>query len=245
MARDFSVGASDLSALGKIIAEGWELRMLSNLHAKIYLFDHSKMIVGSGNWTNKGLRLCGEGNLEAALEVAPDDDAIAFIDGIMKCSTIISETVLLNMIAHLDSAETDYNSNNIIWPDGFFDQAEFLLVSDFPFSGPGLPSSLYKENSDLPFAQLERAATHEQKEDCFKKTKALRWLIDTLKRNPQSQMYFGELSSVLHEALADDPAPYRRQIKELLAALLEYVKIYSPSVISVSRPNHSQLIKLI
>src|SRR6266571_65994 len=68
---DFLSGASDMAALQHLLA--WpaevanvELRAISNVHAKVWVFDSDLAMVGSGNATSSGL----DGNLEYGLAVA-------------------------------------------------------------------------------------------------------------------------------------------------------------------------------
>jgi hypothetical protein len=70
---DFLSGASDITALQHLLA--WptelpgskvELRAISNLHAKVWVFDSTLALVGSGNATYSGL----ESNLEYGLAIA-------------------------------------------------------------------------------------------------------------------------------------------------------------------------------
>ena len=53
--RDFAVGSSNLDTLCSLAREGVEIRSLSNLHAKIYIFDNSSALVTSANATNAGM----------------------------------------------------------------------------------------------------------------------------------------------------------------------------------------------
>ena len=70
---DFLSGASDIAALQHMLlwpaefaGASLEMRVINNLHAKVWVFDADLAIVGSGNATMSGL----EGNLEYGLVVA-------------------------------------------------------------------------------------------------------------------------------------------------------------------------------
>ena len=65
--RDFAIGASDLKTLCTLARDGVEIYSLSDLHAKMYIFDETHALVTSANATNGGLRH----NLECGL--ATDD----------------------------------------------------------------------------------------------------------------------------------------------------------------------------
>jgi HKD family nuclease len=53
--NDFYVGASDLTALNWLMKKGAEIRGVSGLHTKMYLFDGRQVIVSSANMTRGGL----------------------------------------------------------------------------------------------------------------------------------------------------------------------------------------------
>ena len=57
---------------------------------------------------------------------------------------------------------------------------------------------------------------------------------------------FGQISSLLHDELCDDPAPYRRDIKDIQANLYEYLKLYASDEIEVYVPGRrSQVLRLV
>ena len=61
--RDFAVGASNLDTLCALVKDGVTVHSLSDLHAKIYVFDDSSALVTSANATVSGMRR----NLECGL----------------------------------------------------------------------------------------------------------------------------------------------------------------------------------
>ena len=66
--RDFAIGSSNLDTLCSLSSGGFIIRSLSDLHAKIYIFDDSAALVTSANATYGGLmhnRECGLGTRDA------------------------------------------------------------------------------------------------------------------------------------------------------------------------------------
>ena len=61
--RDFAVGASNLDTLCALVKDGVAVHSLSDLHAKMYVFDDSSALVTSANATVSGMRR----NLECGL----------------------------------------------------------------------------------------------------------------------------------------------------------------------------------
>ena len=49
----------------------------------------------------------------------------------------------------------------------------------------------------------------------------------------------------LHNALVEDPKPYRREVKELLSNLLSWVEELEMEEIVIDRPNYSQRIRIL
>lgn len=58
-------------------------------------------------------------------------------------------------------------------------------------------------------------------------------------------MYFGEITANLHNALLNDPRPYRKDVKQLLANLLNWIAALDINEIVVDRPAHSQRVRYI
>lgn len=240
---DMASGGSDFSAIESILSEGWKVRALSNLHAKIYMFDESRMIVGSGNWTTNGLRLYGAGNEEAAIDVPPNSDSISYVHTLVDQSRELSLGTLTQMKALLQSVNYPQPDLASDWPETILPDRSKLYVIDFPFSKVGYANQAYFDNPGAPFAVIERASRREKPEH-LRRSRAFRWLLKELNEKDNGEIYFGELSARLHECLADDPRPYRREIKDLLANLISYVEEFAQTEIIVDRPNHSQRMRL-
>ena len=70
---------------------------------------------------------------------------------------------------------------------------------------------------------------------------AWRWLV-SMSADP---IYFGSLSSLLHDSLLDDPAAYRKEVKELLSNILSWSEFMCPERCRFDTPNVSQRIQII
>ena len=236
---DFAKGASDLNALRDCIKNGYQVKALVNLHAKIYQIDHDTIFNGSANLTGKGLALVNNGNLESCSRVNACEQSKAFINKIVESATDLTLSMLDKMQAYLDQFEdTDKTELPAVWPEEILPQTTELFVSDFPLGKPGVTLNEYQLNPSLPFAQIENA-----KDDfvfasiLFKQTKAYRWLRAQITENQSERdLGFGQISRLLHDALADDPAPYRQEIKDLQANLYSYLKLYASDEIEVYMP---------
>jgi hypothetical protein len=66
--RDFAIGSSNLNTLCTLARDGFSIHSLSDLHAKIYIFDNSSALVTSANATYSGMNRnweCGFGTHNA------------------------------------------------------------------------------------------------------------------------------------------------------------------------------------
>ncbi|MCK8123736.1 phospholipase D-like domain-containing protein [Pseudoalteromonas sp. 2CM39R] len=236
---DFLTGASDLETIKTALSEGYTVKALSNLHAKIYQIDDDLIFNGSANLTGKGLSIVSESNYEACTKVVGCIESNRFIENIVSAAVPITSLALERMELFLDRFEgLDMVGVPATWPLDILSQPSSLFVSDFPLTQPGYKAYEYELNPSLPFAQIENA-----KEDfalassLFKQTKAYRWIKALVNENESERdLGFGKISSLLHDELADDPAPYRQEIKNLQANLYSYLKLYASDEIVVYVP---------
>jgi len=236
---DFAKGASDLNALRDCINNGYQVKALVNLHAKIYQVDHDIIFNGSANLTGKGLALVNNGNLESCSRVNACEQSKAFMNKIVESATELTINTLDKMQAYLEQFDdADVTELPAVWPEEILPQTTALFVSDFPLGKPGVSLNEYKLNPSLPFAQIENTKDDSAlASTLFKQTKAYCWLKKQITVNQSDRdLGFGQLSRLLHDALADDPAPYRQEIKDLQANLYSYVKLYASDEIEVYMP---------
>ena len=79
--------------------------------------------------------------------------------------------------------------------------------------------------------------------ECFRWSNSYLWLLNVLEQN-DGVMFFGELTTKLHEAVVSDPKPYRKDVKTMLANLLSIIEELSMEEIVIDRPNYSQRVRL-
>ncbi len=246
---DFIAGASDFKSLKKSIENGWEVRALSNLHAKIYQLDENLVFTGSANMTGKGLSLVEEGNLEACTRLPPSDISKKFIQKLI-CSSILLNIDMINKMEEFVGMFLSNDVNDIPdkWPEEIMLSILDVFVSDFPLATPGSTHKLYESNPSLEFAVVE-SKKHDfiSAQQFFKNSKAYRWLKEILiNHKDERDLGFGQISSLLHDELCDDPAPYRRDIKSIQANLYEYLELYASDEIEIYVPGRrSQVLRLI
>ncbi|PKI12749.1 phospholipase D-like domain-containing protein [Colwellia sp. 12G3] len=246
--NDFIVGASNIEAIRQCILSGYKVKCLPNLHAKIYQVDEDLIFTGSANMTGKGLALVNEGNLEACTKVTPSDSSKDFIKRIVN----VSVSLTIEMIDQMQEIIDGFSESNLldipnVWPEHIMPKIKDLFVSDFPLSKQGENHEMYDVNPSLEFAIIEaNKSNFTYAQSLFKNSKAYCWLISILTEyKGDRDLGFGQISSLLHDELCDDPAPYRRDIKGIQANLYEYLALYASDEIEVYVPGRrSQVIRL-
>ena len=78
--------------------------------------------------------------------------------------------------------------------------------------------------------------------EALKRSNAYRWMRNILME--EESLSFGAVSSRLHNAILDDPLPYRQEVKVLVANLYAWFELL-PKDFEISRPRHSQVIRKI
>jgi HKD family nuclease len=237
---DFACGASAIKAVSKALNNGCKVACLPDLHAKIYVIDRQKMFVGSANFTSNGLKLHGQGNLEASIEAEVSEQNLEFVDKIVSNAVSINHAILADMEKYVEKNKNVLKSEKTYtkWPSNILPRDLKIWVTNFPWLNLSEES---REESAIKHDKYEFGDNQEM----FFSSKAYNWLCSVLKEKESQEIYYGELSAKLHNDLIDDPKPYRKEVKMLLSNLLTYVEKYAGNEIEVDRPDHSQHIKLI
>lgn len=238
-------GATQISALMTALDNGWQVSCLHSLHAKIYSIDDRIIYVGSANLTSNGLRIYGSGNLEACCNVPASEESLRFIANIVGSSTSVVHDILKKMEEYIANKEPAIHFDT--WPEGTLPQEEGMWVRDFFWFNPQSNQPQGNEKShDIEIIAADSLDTKsKQVREQVLRSRCIQWLILKLENEPESELYFGKLSRLLHDELKDDPAPYRKDVKGLVQNLLAYCQIFLPETIEVSQPNHSQRVKLL
>ena len=225
---DFITGGSNLDAIENALNAGWEVRFSSMVHFKVYFFDDS-LIVGSSNLTGRGLALVPNNNDELNTEVSIDNDDLLLAEHLWSQGRIISLEIINRMRDYLSSLEHhDAESVPNEWPEEVLPVVERdMYCSDFPQS---------------VYGQGECVLNLKSLED-LQDTVSYQWILSVVKENDGSA-HFGLLSTRLHNDVADDPVPYRRDIKTLVANLLSYIEALDSETLQVTQPRHSQVVSL-
>ncbi|WP_281222277.1 phospholipase D-like domain-containing protein [Photobacterium sanguinicancri] len=245
---DFIQGSSDLSALRDCITKGYKVKALTNLHAKIFQVDEDMIFNGSANLTGKGLALVNDCNIEACNRVKASSNSKDFINKIISSASELTLEIIDEMERYIRSIkDTCKPELQMTWPEHVLQQSTELFVSDFPFEKPDNFAREYELNPSLPFAQIENAKDDKELASAlFKQSKAYRWLKAQVCNNLSDRdLGFGQISRLLHDALADDPAPYRKEVKGLQENLYSYLRLYGGDELEIYIPGRrSEVIRI-
>lgn len=238
-------GSTNISALTTALDKGWKVSCLHSLHAKLYSIDDNNIYVGSANLTSNGLRIYGIGNIEACSSVPANENNLRFISNIETSATELSHNILQRMDKCIQEKEPVIHMDK--WPQDILPHEEGIWVRDFFWFNPQSRTPQGNEKiHDLEIISAESldSATKGISEKILT-SRCIQWLISRLKEQPENELYFGNISRLLHDELKDDPAPYRKDVKTLVQNLLAYCEVYLSDTIEVSRPNHSQRVRLL
>lgn len=212
---DIVSGSTDKEIYDYCIRNNWHIYIDNDIHAKTYIFDHIKCIIGSANVTNKGMGITNNANKEASAFFELNNEDYAKILTLYKDAIILNEEIYNEIIRAKDDTiiiklrEFKLKKRKI----------ECLMAEDFP-----------TELTDI----IE-----------LYNLKSYKWLVSFLKNKQNNMSYFGEIAKNMHNVFVKDPRPYRKDIKQHLADLLTCIKRLKIKEIEITRPNFSECIKYI
>lgn len=115
-----------------------------------------------------------------------------------------------------------------------------MRVCDFP----NCDSLSNLKAGSLEFLGVPPGCTTATLKKAFMKCNAYRWLKSVLEQKGNKEIYFGELSRLIHDVIINDSKLYRKEVKELQANLLNWIIELNIDEIQIDRPKHSQRIRL-
>ena len=240
---DILHGSTDFDVLDFCLQNNWQVFIRFDLHAKTYIIDNKRGIVGSANMTSSGLNMNENGNFELATIVPFENSDIVKIDRLFDEAVLVTPTIFEKMKKELeDVKENTQCTQSQSWSASilnlFAPTVNTLFSHELPES-----KELPNPNEHIQFLDFKFNGDFSELKEKFRWSNAYLWLLQTLKKN-DGCMYFGQLSAELHNALVSDPKPYRRDVKILLSNLLTWCENLQMKDIVIDIPNHSQRIRL-
>ena len=242
---DLAQGSSDLECYKVCKKNGWNFKILKDLHAKIMLVDDKDLFIGSPNLTGKGMNLVPVSNKEMGvkLEATPSDSNI--INNLVEESILVDDELYNELKLWKDKLPKIEKPSYPEFPDiiknKFVENYNKLWVHNFPWANANellnLDNLSDNANHDLELLGLNK---NNFNNDLIKQnllnSRVYNWLINQIKKQENEEIYFGNLSSIIHNSLLDDPAPYRKNVKELQANFYSYIKLFLKNEIVIDVP---------
>ena len=253
--KDLAQGSSDIACYDLAKKNNWKFKVLEGLHAKVMLIDNEVLFLGSPNLTGAGMSLIPVSNKEIGIKVKPIDKDLHIINQLVEDATEINDQIIEELKKWLKTVPKIEKLKIPDFPEivkeNFKEKFNKLWVHNFPWAKAEELINLKDMNEnikhDIDLFGLDEGNLNN---DLIKKnlmnSKVYYWLINQIKKQENEEIYFGNLSSIIHNSLLDDPKPYRKDIKELQANLYTYIKSFLSDKISIDVPyEKSERLKLI
>ncbi|WP_170308350.1 phospholipase D family protein [Parashewanella tropica] len=254
--QDLISGATDIDAIKLLFKNGVRCHIHRTLHAKLYVIDNKYGFIGSANFTSNGLKLSGYGNFELSTKTKLTDKDNGLIREVFNDSIMVTKRVIETLEGFVSSSsatpELDSSTkgwwNELIAPEASY-TCDRLYISDLPWVNLEQDLSSLDESSenflhDVDVFGLEVDKNGNARALNFQKSKIYQFLTRELSSKENKELYFGELTSKVHDLLVDEPMPYRSDIKQLVFNLLIYCKVFSMGILTIDTPSYSTRIKL-
>lgn len=239
--NDIVAGSTDFTILDFCLKKGWEVYIRFDLHAKTYIVDNKRCIIGSANATNSGLSMGKSPNTEVGTLVALDPDDIVKIDNLFNNAIKVDDKIFLNLQQQINNLALKNETKNYKWDSTITNLFNPKIVTLF---ADELPETTKIELGEyIPFLDIIYSGDYNILREKLRWSNVYIWLLNTLKEN-NKEMFFGELSAKLHNIIVSDPTPQRKDIKNLLSNLLNIIEILKMEELIIDRPNYSQRIRL-
>ena len=254
---DLAQGSSDLECYSLAKENGWTFKVLKDLHAKVMLVDDDILFVGSPNLTGRGMSLVPVANQEIGIKVQALEEDLKIINQLIDDAALVNDAIIKEL------EEWQKNLPKIEKPkipefpeivnDSFKEKFNKLWVNNFPWCNVEyLINNLDKKEDNIihdldlfGLTNIKKDDLEKELKESFLQSKIFNWLIRKLEAEDNKEIYFGRLSSIIHDGLVDDPKPYRQDVKLLQANLYSYIKYFKPDNILYDQPNISERIKLL
>lgn len=243
--NDILSGASDLHIYEFCKSHGWQLYVRFDLHAKTYIFDKIRCIAGSANLTSRGIGIVDKPNYEIAMLSEISNGEMKRVEGLFNSAILVNDELYSMMMSCLESQTSGVNSKYDDWSDDILILFKPQIKVLFTYEFPNCDSLSELREDSLDFLGLSPGCSKKQIKSAFATSNIYSWLIDKLKTYPNNEMYFGTLSTELHNVIINEPRPYRKEVKNLQSNMLNWIIELNMNEVVIDRPSHSQRIRLV
>ena len=242
---DILHGATDFELFDYCKANGWQMYVRFDLHAKTYIFDRKRCILGSANLTSKGLGLSLHGNYELSSFAEVDDSDLKKIDTLFDNAILMTDELYIAMKSDYEIAQSNQTPSktfkcNTGIEQKFNPKIDLLFTYDFPSTA----APNFGDVNTFEFLEMGYIPSQEELKQAFRWSKAFLWLYNYVSSCPDKTSYFGGVTAALHNTLVNDPKPYRKEVKDLLANTLGWIQFLNIDDVTIDVPNYSQRIRV-
>lgn len=241
---DLLAGSTDFDVVDFCREKGWKVYIRFDLHAKTYIVDNKRGINTSANATSSGLSIGKSGNLELGTLVDIESQDIEKINKLFNDAIEIDDAILDRLRSQFNNSKKEgvYQTSSHKWSRDILDMFEPDIETLFSYELPDSANVL--SGNFLGFLDMEvKEDNIDEIKETFRWSNSYLWLLRTLRNNDRC-MFFGELSAALHDAVITDPKPYRKDIKQMLANLLNIIEALQMDEVCIDRPHYSQRVRL-
>lgn len=238
---DVLKGSTDFSVVEYGLNNGWKVFIRFDLHAKTYIVDNKRGLVGSANATNSGLSIGKSGNMEIATLVDVEPQDVEKINKLFDDAILVDDTLLNKLRKQIEKVKCFESGENYCWDTSITSLFNPHIDTLFSYELPEDFTMI--EGEYFSFMDEEFSGDIEKLKEAFRWSNAYLWLLTVLKEN-DGCLYFGALTEKLHNAMVSDPKPYRRDVKNMLANLLLLIEKLDMEEIVIDRPNYSQRVRI-
>lgn len=251
---DLAQGSSDLECYTLAKENKWKFKILKDLHAKVMLVDDKDLFIGSPNLTGSGMSLVPVANKELGIKVQATDNDIRTVRVLNEEAVTVDDQIFNDLKKWKESLPEIKKQIFPDFPDSIkqkiSENYEKIWVHNFPWSQPDELLNIKDLNEniihDLELFGLTKQKINKDKlKKAFEVSKIYKWLLNKINKAENKEIYFGNISSLIHDDLIDDPKPYRKDIKDFQIKLYNYLKMFKSDNVVIDRPNHSERIKLL
>lgn len=255
-ASDLLMGASDLECYEFATANGWKFYLKQDFHGKVYGVSGEGILVGSWNATASGFNLKADSNDEVGTLVAEDPYNLSVVEGFFSPATLVDDLLYSELAQFVEGHKGTSTATD--FPE---DLLQKLLPKSEDTNGFLLTECLLSKPHEI-LSEPMSAMTHIQSDlellgvtadhrspialtDAFLRTKIFRWLFKKV-QSSDSGLSFGAVTAELHNALLEDPKPYRSDVKQSVANLFAWIGFSGAEStgIEIIKPRHSEVLKL-
>ena len=195
--EDVIKGSTDFDILEYGIEQGWKVYLRFDLHAKTYIVDNKRGLVGSANATNSGLNIGKAGNMEMATFVDIESADVDKINSLFHDAVFVDYELLNEMKQEFEAIDLSDKQSSYNWSIDITKRFNPCIKALFSYELPD--DFTFVEGEYFSFLDYTYSGDKEAFKEVFRWSNAYLWLLKLIKEN-NGEMYFGAVTEKLHNA---------------------------------------------